>query len=206
MTGLSTIHTMTLDGGIACLDFVNAGYDIQKNVMTERVHSYDDLLILAGRLYLLDKGLLARLKAQALSNNEDAGKALAAARDARRVMYDIFSAIALDQLGEVDPHQLFLLNQLFAEALPFRKLAVVNDLPGFVYQFTKGDLMPPVWCAVLSAYDLLQQDNLGYIKQCHRCSWLFPDTTKNHRRKWCSMNSCGSALKGSRYYRRKKVM
>ncbi|MCK4450409.1 MAG: CGNR zinc finger domain-containing protein, partial [Anaerolineae bacterium] len=35
------------------------------------------------------------------------------------------------------------------------------------------------------------------------CDWLFVDASKNHSRRWCSMNMCGSRVKARRYYQRK---
>ena len=36
------------------------------------------------------------------------------------------------------------------------------------------------------------------------CGWLFLDETKNARRKWCIMETCGNRAKASRNYARKK--
>ncbi|WP_397452077.1 CGNR zinc finger domain-containing protein [Pseudomonas sp. NA-150] len=33
------------------------------------------------------------------------------------------------------------------------------------------------------------------MKQCEGCTWLFIDTSKNHKRRWCSMSTCGSKEK-----------
>ncbi|WP_344746998.1 CGNR zinc finger domain-containing protein [Streptosporangium vulgare] len=35
---------------------------------------------------------------------------------------------------------------------------------------------------------------------CPSCYWLFLDTSKNGRRRWCSMTTCGSRDKARRYY------
>ncbi|MBX2855360.1 MAG: CGNR zinc finger domain-containing protein [Rhodobacteraceae bacterium] len=44
------------------------------------------------------------------------------------------------------------------------------------------------------------------LKQCpaENCGWLFIDETKNSRRRWCSMESCGNKAKASRHYARSK--
>ncbi|MEM9640207.1 MAG: CGNR zinc finger domain-containing protein [Pseudomonadota bacterium] len=36
------------------------------------------------------------------------------------------------------------------------------------------------------------------------CGWIFVDETKNARRKWCSMESCGNRAKAARHYSRSK--
>jgi predicted RNA-binding Zn ribbon-like protein len=45
------------------------------------------------------------------------------------------------------------------------------------------------------------------IKLCpgSDCGWLFMDETKNARRKWCMMETCGNRAKASRHYERQKI-
>lgn len=44
----------------------------------------------------------------------------------------------------------------------------------------------------------------GRIKLCPGtdCGWLFVDETRNRRRKWCSMETCGNRAKARRHYQR----
>jgi predicted RNA-binding Zn ribbon-like protein len=57
-----------------------------------------------------------------------------------------------------------------------------------------------LWPVVESAVELLA-GNLTGIKVCQGlgCGWLFIDSSKARRRRWCSMNSCGNKEK----YRRR---
>jgi len=34
------------------------------------------------------------------------------------------------------------------------------------------------------------------------CGWLFVDTSKNRRRRWCDINDCGNRAKQRRYQQR----
>lgn len=54
--------------------------------------------------------------------------------------------------------------------------------------------------------DLLCYGNLEYLRKCEGkdCVLYFYDTTKNHRRRWCSMTICGNRAKAAKFYRRKK--
>jgi predicted RNA-binding Zn ribbon-like protein len=49
----------------------------------------------------------------------------------------------------------------------------------------------------LSALTTLSQADLTRVKQCagEHCGWLFFDTTKNKRRRWCEMEVCGNRAK-----------
>jgi predicted RNA-binding Zn ribbon-like protein len=44
------------------------------------------------------------------------------------------------------------------------------------------------------------------IKECPSCGWLFLDKSKNGKRRWCNMLTCGSNDKATRYYHRKKML
>jgi predicted RNA-binding Zn ribbon-like protein len=52
----------------------------------------------------------------------------------------------------------------------------------------------------LSAMSLLSGSDLSRVKQCpgDHCGWLFFDTTKNKRRRWCEMEVCGNRAKQKR--------
>ena len=45
------------------------------------------------------------------------------------------------------------------------------------------------------------------LKMCpgDDCGWLFIDETKNSRRTWCSMETCGNRAKAARHYARSKA-
>ena len=37
------------------------------------------------------------------------------------------------------------------------------------------------------------------LQVCEACPWLFLDLSRNHSRRWCSMNVCGGTMKMRRY-------
>ena len=43
----------------------------------------------------------------------------------------------------------------------------------------------------------------GRCGECPSCRWLFLDTSRNGRRRWCSMATCGSRIKARRHYAHK---
>lgn len=58
----------------------------------------------------------------------------------------------------------------------------------------------------VSALSLLADPReAGRIKRCpgQDCGWLFLDETKNGRRRWCSMETCGNRAKARRSYQRR---
>ncbi|MEM9196836.1 MAG: CGNR zinc finger domain-containing protein [Pseudomonadota bacterium] len=60
--------------------------------------------------------------------------------------------------------------------------------------------------ALSAAAILTDRREYGRIKRCpgDNCGWLFVDETKNGRRTWCSMQSCGNRAKAARHYARRK--
>jgi len=195
---------MTLDGGVPCLDFVNSGYDKQKNVIVERLHSYNDLLVLTQRLALSDNDTIAELKKKAAVCQPEAQQVLLDARRVRQEMFALFIAVAQGKLVQLPPTTLEAFNEQLARAQINRALAIQDGQ--LVMAWTSGtvQLQQPLWVYVLSAQELLLKRDHHLIKQCSGCQWLFLDQTKNHRRKWCDMQSCGSSEKSRRYYQKKK--
>ncbi|MDY7552284.1 CGNR zinc finger domain-containing protein [Pseudomonas sp. FG1] len=55
----------------------------------------------------------------------------------------------------------------------------------------------------LGLHELLASDLVAKIKQCEGCTWLFIDTSKNHRRRWCAMATSGNRAKAQRHYQSK---
>jgi predicted RNA-binding Zn ribbon-like protein len=64
------------------------------------------------------------------------------------------------------------------------------------------DIVGPLAAA---AVDLLRGDQLDRLQVCEACPWLFLDLSRNHSRRWCSMNVCGGTLKMRRYRARRRA-
>jgi predicted RNA-binding Zn ribbon-like protein len=43
------------------------------------------------------------------------------------------------------------------------------------------------------------------VRACNRCGWLFLDSSRGGRRRWCSMSTCGNREKASRHRRVEQV-
>lgn len=72
-----------------------------------------------------------------------------------------------------------------------------------LYELTWADLSRHVAAPFAAdAVRLLLQGPLERVGECPSCGWLFVDTSKNARRTWCSMRTCGARDKAKRRYRR----
>ncbi|MFK2878658.1 CGNR zinc finger domain-containing protein [Rhodanobacter hydrolyticus] len=64
------------------------------------------------------------------------------------------------------------------------------------------DARLPLKRIALDALDLLGDPAASRLRRCANtasCGWLFLDTSKNQRRRWCAMETCGTADKMRRY-------
>ncbi len=56
-----------------------------------------------------------------------------------------------------------------------------------------------------SAVELLTSGRRARVRECegaNGCGWLFIDTSKNGRRRWCDMKVCGNRAKARRHRQR----
>lgn len=59
-----------------------------------------------------------------------------------------------------------------------------------------------------AAAEFFAGSDLSLVKSCEGtgCILLFHDTTKNHKRRWCSMAVCGNRSKAAAHYRRSRAL
>ncbi|KLJ00803.1 ABATE domain-containing protein [Luteimonas sp. FCS-9] len=67
-----------------------------------------------------------------------------------------------------------------------------------------ASLLYPVADAIAQ---LLAESDLRHVRTCeaHDCSLVFLDTTKSHRRRWCSMAVCGNRMKAAAFRLRRSA-
>lgn len=187
-----------------CLDFANtAGWHVAEKP-SEGLRSYADLAQWAYEAEILNGDDLANVLDNAQAGPAQANLVLSKAVELREALFRIFTAQANHQAA--DANDLELLNREL-DAAPARVQVHVSDgeykLDWLLRSATlDGMLAPVVW----SAARLMDSENFGLVKQCEGdpCGWLFVDTTRNHSRRWCDMNDCGSRAKAKRYYYRHK--
>lgn len=72
----------------------------------ERLNSYNDLLLLAERLSLLNDDILMALQKLSNDHRDEAQHVLITAREARQVIFKIFTALAHKQPEKLDKNKL----------------------------------------------------------------------------------------------------
>lgn len=195
--------TLELIGGQLCLDFANT-ISTRMEAGREYLTSYAELVAWSQHAGALSEDGAEALRHHATSHPDLAAAALERATIFRETIYRIFSAIA--DGGEPGRADMAALNEVLRPALSRLEVAPTRD--GFAWRWTLDgdDLNGMLWPVARSAADLLTSENLERVRQCARdgCDWLFVDTSKNHSRRWCTMDVCGSRVKAKRYYQRKR--
>jgi predicted RNA-binding Zn ribbon-like protein len=196
------IDNLRLDGGVLCLDFVNTIPDRFDGSNRDHIQTLHDLIYWARKAKVIDGAGSTSLEKAASANERKAKEFLTEAIQLRSLIYSLFQPVSQQQkLRSPDLEQF---NKLVSKYFPFLQLAAERD--GFAEQwsFESNHFYSITAPIVKSAYDLLLSDKLGRVKQCPNCGWLFLDATKNGKRRWCSMQDCGNAVKALEYYYRKK--
>ncbi|MBX6332473.1 MAG: CGNR zinc finger domain-containing protein [Gemmatimonadaceae bacterium] len=184
------------------LDFVNTD-DARRGVRVDALRDFDALVQWLEAVAVLDaeRGAAMRRRAQ----QQPAG-ATAALADARRVRAALRALAERGMVAEdVRQYAVSEINRVLGRSAGTRRLEVRSD-GSFVRSFVPvGDafagLMIPV---VESAADALVLGELARVRRCAdpRCPRVFYDGTKNGRRRWCDMATCGNRAKAARHRRK----
>jgi predicted RNA-binding Zn ribbon-like protein len=196
METLEDVARMRLVGGNLALDFVNTRSGPPLGPPDDDVLTgYPELIawgVYAGALTEAEAAALGR------SSRDDPGGARAAfARAVRMRDYldEVFRPLAAGE--SPSPPVLVRLRDDEADALGHARLE-----RGSTFAWTWRDdhtLARPLRPVVHAAVQLLTTGELDRIKGCGGCRFLFNDESKNRRRRWCSMDDCGTAEKIRRY-------
>ena len=199
------VRDVDLMGGNAALDLIDTvGGELDRPVAPEDdfLRTYDDLVELGLKTETLSEAAARRLRRSAQEHPRKADAALRRALEVRALLDSVFRPAAEGERPPADA--LDSLRDLAAEAITRGRL-IHSGHGRFDWSWDDHpDLDAPIWPLVHSAVELLSDGPLERVSQCGRCRWLFLDTTKNHSRRWCSMEECGTDAKMERYVARRR--
>jgi predicted RNA-binding Zn ribbon-like protein len=193
-----------LVGGHPALDFVNT-VDWRWDPMRRKdlLERFEDLVGWARQSELVTAAEARALNAAARRDPRSADRALRRARRLRQTIGRIFEAAGQDERPTA--RDLRLLNAFLSAALRRRRI----ELRGNRYEWTWTVSGSPSLDAflspiVLATAELLTSPQRLKIRACsdQDCGWLFLDTSRSGRRRWCTMQSCGNRAKARRFYAR----
>jgi predicted RNA-binding Zn ribbon-like protein len=192
-------------GGNPALDFVDTVGGMlgaEPEPEDELLREYEDLVVLGLKTRTLSERSARRLRRRARERPEEAEAVLLEARDKRALIDAAFRP--LSEGAEPPAEVLAELRDFGADALARCELSPAGDGFGCAWEHCE-DLDAPLWPIAHAALELLTDGPLDRIKTCGRCRWLFIDTTKNHSRRWCSTEGCGTDEKKERYVARRRA-
>lgn len=181
------------------LDFVNSD-DAQRGVRIDSLSDFEGFCRWLQGAGLLDEERAGGIRRRA--HQQPAG-ASAALMDARRVRA---SLRALAERGNVVEHvrtnALAEINRVLGRSAGTRRVEARGD-GSFARSFVPvGDAFAGLLIPIVeSAADALILAELPRVRRCAdpRCPRVFLDSTRNGRRRWCDMASCGNRAKAARF-------
>lgn len=187
MTKLSSPPLFLADN--LALDFINSEYGMgdDRHDCFDDAQSVIDWLEMTG---LVVKGTAAppELLAEARQLRDAARAVVHAAMESR----------------EAD---LTVINRVLEKGRPEVMLKWEQDTRRYHVDVRSGTDSPAalLWPVADALVKLVTDDKFGYVRQCeaHNCILLFHDLSKSHRRRWCSMATCGNRMKVAAFRNRK---
>lgn len=198
---MRTLENLQMDGGCLAFNFINTVNTRKPAPEFEYLKTFGDLLTWSEKAGSLDGMRSQALREQSAQTPEEGSIMLEDAINAREMLYQLFSAIAAGNSPDAAVTNAF--NRRLSDS--FQRIRVKFGASGAEIHLGGEEVTfdEPLLGVMKSAFDILTREDFGRIKECPRCGWLFLDTSKNGKRKWCDMNVCGSREKSLEYYYRK---
>jgi len=185
------ISDIRLDGGRLCIDFVNTIHDRFAADVEDYIATPERYLEWAKR-----SGAIAPDEAIGLSSFEgDPEPLLADIRALRDALYLLLSASA--DGAPLPADALHVQNSWLKRA---RQSEILSHSGMLEFHAERDDARAPLKRIALDMVDTLADARAGKLelRRCanqQSCGWLFADTSKNGRRRWCAMETCGTISK-----------
>jgi len=198
----SRAATLDLVAHALCLNFTNTSSGRGTSMRQEHLRHWENLLDWAEHAGAIHPGQRRTFEA---SPTPATREALASALELREALYRLFRAIIA---GEAPPAgSIAVLNRILAEAMAATEIVPADAGYRWDWRAEDGRPMRLLWPVVRSAAELLTGPELARVKFCpgEGCGWLFLDTSRNGRRRWCEMDVCGSRAKMRRYHQRRRA-
>ena len=184
------------------LDFVNTD-DVRRGERVDALRDFDALVRWLEAAAVLDAERAMGIRRRALQQPAGATAALADARRVRAALRAL--AERGTHMPDVCHYAVAEINRVLGRSAGTRRLEPRGD-GCFVRSFVPvgdafaGLMIPVVECAA----DALVMRELHRVRRCAdvRCSRVFFDATKNGRRRWCDMATCGNRAKAARHRRK----
>jgi predicted RNA-binding Zn ribbon-like protein len=188
--------------GDACLDFVNTR-PILKGRTTDLLMTYEDFVRWLTRAGRMD----ARSAAEAVKRWGEAPEGIAVIERARAFRETLRQMVEGLLRGRgVSTEGFAAVNSILAEN--DGTLRLERNGGAFRTRFAARPTQPVALLGTVAeaAAELLTLRNPRFVRRCGNpdCVLFFYDATRNHRRQWCAMATCGNLMKVRAFRRRQR--
>jgi predicted RNA-binding Zn ribbon-like protein len=203
--GQLKINAIRLVGGLAVLDYLNTcdgrrpGTTLHSPV--DNLSSIDDIVHWCLHARLIDTDTHRHYVQMILVSPWAPISAFKQLINFRERLYQLLLPVAMGEA--VDLQRLQALNECLMQTASRRML--VTTPSGVIWCWRRGESVEDMSASLmgqiaLDAAILLTSPQLERLRVCATsdCDWMFLDTSKNGRRRWCQMSVCGSRAKSQR--------
>ncbi len=196
---------LKLLGGRLCLDFINTLDWRGTDTPVEFLNTYPDLLAWSRHVGICTPAETRHLTEMAADRQAEARQVCKRAVALRETIHRIYAAISRN--NNPAPKDLDAFNKHLSGSMQASRIVKTKD--GYSWD-TAGDKSRLDWIlnpVIRSAADVLVSEDIKHIKACAdpACGWLFLDSSRNKRRRWCDMQDCGNRAKASRFYKKQQT-
>jgi predicted RNA-binding Zn ribbon-like protein len=203
--GQLKINAIRLVGGSAVLDYLNTCDGRRPGTglleVVDKLSNLEDIVHWFRHADLIDDLEHQHFVAVVRRSSWHTVTAFEQLIDFREALYRLLLPLALDH--SADQVSLDALNQALADTADQRLLVLTPA--GVIWRWRVGDDLGSMTAGFIGrlavqASILLTSGDLSRLRACATpdCDWLFLDTSKNGRRRWCQMNVCGAREKVKR--------
>jgi predicted RNA-binding Zn ribbon-like protein len=189
------VAAIRLDGGRLCLDFVNTIHDRYAAEAEDYIDQPERFIEWSAHTGAIRSG-------EHISAPEAAGQRAALMRKVRTLRHHLHALLASRIDGVPPPADAVqCLDQWLHHAWASQSLGTDGHMH---WRNEAHDALLPLKRVALDALHLICNPSASQVRRCSNtssCGWLFLDVTKNQRRRWCAMETCGTAVKMERYRR-----
>lgn len=168
-------------------------------ILRERLPAYPDLVAWGEWAEAIGGGEAKLLRQAAEQNPAAAAATHRRALRLREAIYRTFLAVVATRPGP--PEELSVLNRDLTVARRHERLIQANDGFRLRWEGEGAALDRMIWPVAVSTAALLTGDDLHRVGRCpgDECGWMFLDTSRGARRRWCDMRLCGNRAKVRRF-------
>lgn len=190
-----------LIGGHPAVDFANTVGGAGKARDEEWLNSYDAALDWCVKAHIVTAKERAVLVSQFNATPDKGNAALRELQMLRDAVFACLNAEDQNATWPIKSHK--FIEAMIADSVSHATLRRYDKTFTWMFSVERDGLRLPMRRISMEVEHLLRNEDLDRLRSCDRCSWLFISKGRGKPRRWCSMDTCGSRDKASRYYHRR---